>query len=119
VTEIGLERFMDITGWNSTVRPNNSSDLFIPEPGLMYPSTTGFNASLKFVLDDGFTVTIPNHELQHPLRGLDSAGNVALQPNITEVNVYNMPLVTWVLGKVFLSQVRIANPHYSVLHYTC
>jgi hypothetical protein len=110
---------MDITGWNSSTSPDNSSDLFLPEPGLMYPSITGFNASLKFVLDDGFTVTIPNYELQHPLRGLDRAGNVALQPNITEVNVYNMPFVTWVLGKVFLSQVRIANPHYSVWQYTC
>jgi hypothetical protein len=28
-----------------------------------------------------------------------------LQPNITEVNIYNEPLGAWVLGKVFLSQV--------------
>jgi hypothetical protein len=71
----------------------------------MYPSAAGFNGSLKFTFDDGFTVSVPNHELQRPLRGLDKQGNVALQPNITEVTIYKDSLAAWVLGKVFLSQV--------------
>jgi hypothetical protein len=53
-------------------------------------------------------VEIPNSELQHPLRGLDEGGDYALQSNVTEVNIYSEPLKAWVLGKVFLSQVRDA-----------
>jgi len=93
-----------MTGWSPSTS-YNSSGLFLPEPGLIYPSTVGFNGSLKFTFYDGFTVTVPNSELQHPLRGLDKQGNVALQPNITEVNIYKDSLAAWVLGKVFLSQV--------------
>jgi hypothetical protein len=96
---------MSVTGW-SPIPDNNTNNLFIPEPGLIYPSSTGFNGSLRFTLDDGFTVEIPNSELQHPLRGLDKNGDYVLQPNVTEVNVYSEALNAWVLGKVFLSQVN-------------
>lgn len=77
-TEIGLERFMSVTAWSKMIGYNPNS-LFLPEPGLTYPSSIGFNGSLKFTLDDGFTVEIPNSELQHPLRGLDEGGDYALQ----------------------------------------
>lgn len=52
-------------------------------------------------------VDIPNHELQHPLRGIDPSGNPALQPDITELNIYGDPLEAWVLSKAFLSRVSI------------
>jgi hypothetical protein len=113
--EIGIERFMGVTSWTSMTN-YNTNNLFLPEPGLVYPSTTGFNGSLKFILDDGFTVEIPNSELQHPLRGLDQNGDYALQPNITEVNIYKEPLKAWVLGKVFLSQVA-GNPKFDSSPY--
>jgi hypothetical protein len=71
----------------------------------MYPSKVGFNGSLRYVLEKGFTVNIPNSELQHPLRGLDMNGSHVLQPDVTEVNIYGEPLGAWVLGKVFLSRV--------------
>ncbi|KAF2827959.1 hypothetical protein CC86DRAFT_404991 [Ophiobolus disseminans] len=107
LSELGLAGFTDVTGWSPNINyaPN---DLFLPEPGLMYPSTASFNGSLKFVFDDGFTVIIPNSELQRPLRGLDKQGSVALHPNITEVNVYNDSFAAWVLERVFLSQVYLA-----------
>jgi hypothetical protein len=96
--------FKQVTGWSEGTSAG-SNGLYLPEPGLKYPATSGFNGSLKYVLSDGFTVEIPNSELQHPLRGLDKNGKYTLQPNITEVNVYEQPLGAWVLGKVFLSRV--------------
>lgn len=101
--EIGLSQFKQLTGWSKTMY--NSDALYVPEPGLMYPSTTGFNGSLKFVLNNGLTVVIPNSELQQPLRGLDNNGGYAVQSNVTEVKIYSEPLDAWVLGKVFLSRV--------------
>lgn len=101
---MGLSTFKEVTGWSANTT-YDSQDLYIPEPGLIYPSTTGFNGSLKFFLSGGFTVEIPNSELQHPLRGLDKNGNYALNTSYTQVNMYEEPLAPWVLGKVFLSQV--------------
>ncbi|KAF1851418.1 uncharacterized protein K460DRAFT_329459 [Cucurbitaria berberidis CBS 394.84] len=107
LSETGLARFKQVTGWDpkTAYDPNN---LFVPEPGLIFPSTTGFNGSLKYFLNNGLTVEIPNSELQHPLRGLDRTGDHVLQPNVTEVNIYKEPLGAWVLGKVFLSRVYLA-----------
>ena len=101
--ESGLSQFKQLTGWSKNIY--NSDALYVPEPGLMYPSTTGFNGSLKFILNNGLTVEIPNSELQQPLRGLDKNGGYAVQSNITEVKIYSEPLDAWVLGKVFLSRV--------------
>ena len=101
--ESGLSQFKQLTGWSKTIY--NSDALYVPEPGLMYPSITGFNGSLKFFLDNGLTVIIPNSELQQPLRGLDKNGSYAVQSNVTQVKVYGEPLDAWVLGKVFLSRV--------------
>ena len=97
--------FKQLTGWSETLY--DSDALYVPEPGLLYPSTTGFNGSLKFFLDDGLTVVIPNSELQQPLRGLDKNGGYATQSNVTQVKIYENPLDAWVLGKVFLSRVSI------------
>jgi hypothetical protein len=78
------------------------------EPGLYYPQTKGFNGSLIIKLSSGFEVEIPNYELAHPLRGIDTNGVRVLQPNITEVNIFseNAPLDTATIGKVYLSQVN-------------
>jgi hypothetical protein len=80
------------------------------EPGLTYPSSVGFNGSLKFTLDNDFVVTIPNEELVHPLRGIDSTGAVAVMSNVTEANIFHQValLDTAVLGKAFLSKVYLA-----------
>lgn len=107
-TESGLSQFKQLTGWSNT--RYNSDALYVPEPGLMYPSTTGFNGSLKFFLDNGLTVLIPNSELQQPLRGLDKNGSYAVQSNVTQVKIYGEPLDAWVLGKVFLSRVSRFQP---------
>lgn len=102
--------FQRNTGWtNSTT--NRDADLLVPEPGLLYPTTTGFNASLLITLNNGFEVEIPNHELQHPLRGIAPNGSRVLgDRNITEVNIYHRPapLEAAVLGKVFLTRVYLA-----------
>jgi hypothetical protein len=103
---VGLESFQRATSW-SALTTYDADELFVAEPGLMYPSKTGFNGSLRYVLENGFTVEIPNSELQHPLRGLDGNGSHLLQPNVTEVNIYGEPLGAWVLGKMFLSRVRL------------
>jgi hypothetical protein len=101
--ESGLSQFKQLTGWSKILY--DSDALYVPEPGLMYPSTTGFNGSLKFFLNNGLTVEIPNSELQQPLRGLDRNGGYAVQSNVTQVKIYSEPLDAWVLGKVFLSRV--------------
>jgi hypothetical protein len=107
---VGLESFQRATSWSALTK-YDADELFVAEPGLMYPSKTGFNGSLRYVLENGFTVEIPNSELQHPLRGLDGNGSHLLEPNVTEVNIYGEPLGAWVLGKVFLSRVRLRQ-HY-------
>jgi hypothetical protein len=104
--------FKQLTGWSETLY--DSDALYVPEPGLLYPSTTGFNGSLKFFLDDGLTVVIPNSELQQPLRGLDKNGGYATQSNVTQVKIYENPLDAWVLGKVFLSRVSITTNYLSL-----
>lgn len=95
----------------------------MPEPGLLYPSTTGFNGSLLITLNNGFEVEIPNDELQHPLRGIAPNGTRVLgDRNTTEVNIYwtAAPLQAAVLAKVFLSQVGIiAKKEAGVLVMEC
>lgn len=86
-------------------------ELYVTEPGLLYPSSTGFNGSLLISLNNDLEVEIPNAELQHPLRGIAANGTRVLNDNnITEVNVYfnSAPLQAAVLGKVFLSQVKLS-----------
>ncbi|KAJ9644545.1 hypothetical protein H2201_000319 [Coniosporium apollinis] len=103
-----LDDFRQNTDWsNDTVVPN---DLYVVEPGLLYPSNVGFDGSLVFSLEDGWDVEVPNEELQHPLRGLDADGQMQLRNNTTEVNIFAEPalLDKAVLGKAFLSQVYLA-----------
>lgn len=110
-----LQQFQTITGWTErTVAPPN---LYIIEPGLLYPSNAGFNGSLMVTLNNGCEVEIPNYELRHPLRGIAENGSRVLSDNITEVNVYNTraPLHTAVSGKVFLSRVSHP-PRYVFSH---
>jgi hypothetical protein len=83
------------------------------EPGIAYHnypnSTFNFNASLIITLNNGFQVQIPNYELVHPLRGLASNGSRVLNTSFMEVQVYSeaVALGASVLGKAFLSQVRL------------
>ncbi|CAO2657867.1 Nn.00g071270.m01.CDS01 [Neocucurbitaria sp. VM-36] len=107
LSESGLALFKQFTDWDAKTA-YDSKDFYVPEPGLLYPSATGFNGSLRYSLSNGLTVDIPNSELQHPLRGLDQNGDFALQPNVTQLNVYGEALGAWVLGKVFLSQIYLA-----------
>ena len=93
----------------------NSSEFYVVEPGLTYPSSVGFNGSLKFTLDYDFVVEIPNEELVHPLRGIARDGSLAVMPNVTELNVFHEPalLNTAVLGRAFLSKVYLATEYRS------
>lgn len=102
-----LQLFKEHTGWKAATTVD--SDLLVTEPGLLYPTSVGFNGSLIFLLNNGLEVEIPNDELQHPVRGIDVNGTRILQENITEVNIYSQPapLAMSVLGKAFLSQVSL------------
>lgn len=101
-----LQIFQRETGYNSNTK--SDPNILHSEPGLYYPHTNHFNGSLIFKLNDGLEVEIPNEELSNPLRGLDSNGEIALQPNITEVNIFRQEVTTGAaatLGRIFLSQV--------------
>src|SRR4051812_24904741 len=97
-----LDLFKQHTEWKSET--TGDPELLVTEPGLLYPSSTGFNGSLLVLLNNDLEVEIPNDELQHPLRGIAANGTRVLNDNITEVNVYrdSAPLQAAVLGKVFL-----------------
>ncbi|KAF7510332.1 hypothetical protein GJ744_006828 [Endocarpon pusillum] len=103
-----FDLFKQHTQWTSDT--TGDPELLVTEPGLFYPSSTGFNGSLLISLNNDFEVEIPNAELQHPLRGIAANGTRVLNNNITEANVYfnSAPLQAVVLGKAFLSQVYLA-----------
>lgn len=74
----------------------------------MYPSSSrNFNATLRFVIDNGLTVDIPYYELERPLRVLDTDGTPSLDTNYHELQIFSSaaPEAGPVLGKAFLSQV--------------
>lgn len=83
------------------------------EPGLVYPSSIkDLNVTLRITITDlsggqPQTVEIPFHELQRPLRGLDSKGVVVSDNNYTEIQIYKDGTANnaAVLGRAFLSQV--------------
>jgi hypothetical protein len=79
------------------------------EPGLVYPrsAAAAFNGSMRITLKGGLVVDIPVHEMQRPLRGLNSDGKPVLDPELTELQIYGReaPVFAPVLGKAFLSQV--------------
>lgn len=84
------------------------TDLYVVEPGLLYPENVGFDGSLVFSLEKGLEVEIPNEEMQHSLRGLDTNGQMQLSNGTIEVNIFTerVLLNKAVLAKAFLSQVR-------------
>jgi len=104
-----LESFVQETHFENNSNPD-PSDFLVVEPGLAYPSSVGFNGSLKFTLDYDFVVEIPNEELVHPLRGINRNGTLAVMPNVTEVNIFYQDalLDTAVLGRAFLSKVYLS-----------
>ncbi|KAK4652735.1 hypothetical protein QC762_500605 [Podospora pseudocomata] len=80
------------------------------EPGLVYRRSSGeFNAALRFTINDKMTVEVPFHELQRPLRGLDSNGAAVLNTSYNELQIFGDPAPgnAPVLGKAFLSQVYL------------
>jgi hypothetical protein len=102
-----LDQFQLVTGWHND--PSLVSDqLYIVEPGLctVYHNSS-FNGTLIFSLGNGPVVEIPTKELAGPVRGIDPSGKRVLQPNITNINIFDKsaPEGTAVLGKVFLSRV--------------
>jgi hypothetical protein len=103
-----LLAFTEATGFVNDTLPD-PTEFYIVEPGLTYPSFSGFSGSLKFTLDNDFVVEIPNEELVHPLRGIAPDGTKILMPNTTELNIFRYVafLDTAVLGKAFLSRVYV------------
>ncbi|KAL2122259.1 hypothetical protein VTJ04DRAFT_2714 [Mycothermus thermophilus] len=89
----------------------NYSHLFNLEEGLVFPSKIDLNMTMEITLENGFTVTIPSHELIRPLTGLGREGNedgkLITDPNYKQITIYrDSPLGdSVVLGRVFLSQV--------------
>jgi hypothetical protein len=105
------DTFIQATKTNTSVfvDPSAYSPLFNLEPGLVYPSSIGgFNASFLFTLDSGLTIEIPQHELERPLRVLDTDGSRVLEPAYNELQIFGTaaPEDGPVVGKGFLSQVR-------------
>ncbi|KAE9381151.1 hypothetical protein N431DRAFT_476046 [Stipitochalara longipes BDJ] len=96
------------TSWSADTETD--PNLFVVEPGLLYPQSMGFNGSLIIKLE-GYDneVEIPNYELSQPLRGLAANGTQVLNTNLTELKIFHeAPLLnTAVLGKIFLSQVYL------------
>ena len=88
-------------------------DIYIPEPGLIYPTTNltaAFNGSLVIMLaESNFTVEIPLEELVNPVRGVARDGTRVVNANFTELAVYQDPAPedAAVLGKVFLSRAYL------------
>ncbi|KAL2136888.1 hypothetical protein VTI74DRAFT_614 [Chaetomium olivicolor] len=107
------EFFKARTGYSGTPVPTSDyqDKLANLEPGLVYPrsAASAFNGSMRLTLKDGFTVDIPVHEMQRPLRGLDSNGQVVVDNDYTEIQIYGKeaPGLAPVLGKTFLSQVYL------------
>lgn len=101
-----FDRFTDTVGW-AYEELNAIDELYIVEPGLLFPSEDAFSGSLVIRLDDGFTIEIPPEEMSHPLRGIDRTGKRVLQSNLTETAVFRSTdvLGRMAFGKVFLSQV--------------
>ncbi|KAK4182894.1 hypothetical protein QBC35DRAFT_139597 [Podospora australis] len=86
-----------------------SNELANLEPGLVYPASVDFNATLRFTINDNMTIDVPHYEFQRPLRGLDQNGTMVLDPKFHELQIYGdpAPLNAPVLGKAFLSQVYL------------
>ncbi|PVF91007.1 hypothetical protein CPB86DRAFT_820853 [Serendipita vermifera] len=103
-----LEAFAQATNFVNDSLPD-SSQFLVVEPGLTYPSSVGFNGSLKFTIDYDFVVEIPNEELAHPLQGISPSGERVVMSNTTEVNIFRKVafLDTAVLGRAFLSSVYL------------
>ncbi|KAB5583461.1 hypothetical protein GE09DRAFT_1247859 [Coniochaeta sp. 2T2.1] len=93
--------------------PGQLSEIYIPEPGLIYPTTNltrSFNASLVIMLaKNNFTVEIPLEELVNPVRGIARDGTRVVNGNFTELAVYQDPAPedAAVLGRVFLSRAYL------------
>ena len=69
-----------------------------------------FNGIMTVTLKGGMKVEIPTHELWRPLRGLDPDGNFILHGSHNELQIYGNSTALGdapILGKAFLSQVRI------------
>ncbi|KAL1838435.1 hypothetical protein VTJ49DRAFT_2658 [Mycothermus thermophilus] len=81
--------------------------LFNVEEGLVYSATTNLSMTMTITLDNGFTVTIPSHELIRPLTGLSrDDGKLMTDPDYNEIAIFrDDPLENRaVFGRVFLSQ---------------
>jgi len=94
----------------SFVEPSEySSRLFNLEPGLVYrKDPTPFNTTLKFTINYNQTVIVPFFEMERSLRGLDPDGEVIVDEDYNELQIFGSPAQgdAAVLGKVFLSQVQ-------------
>jgi hypothetical protein len=102
-----------MANWSGgTVEPAKYSEKLVNlEPGLVYPKeAVPFNGSMRITIGDDLTVEIPFYELWRPLRGLDKTGDVVLDNDFNELQVYGSAAAgdAGVLGKAFLSQVSMA-----------
>jgi hypothetical protein len=94
----------------------------VPEKGLAYPRnvTAGLGVSFVITLDDGqdgFTIEIPNHEIQRDLRGISQTGEPVANSSFSELQVFAEDALadTAVLSTAFLSQVsNITSPSPTV-----
>ncbi|KAF2742343.1 hypothetical protein M011DRAFT_481739 [Sporormia fimetaria CBS 119925] len=106
------DRFIEYTGWGECCRDvKPDKDLYVVEPGFLFPNNLAFNGSLVIRLAGGMVVEIPPEEMSRPLRGINPSGKRVLQENITEVAVFSedtdAPLNKMALGRSFLSQVYL------------
>jgi hypothetical protein len=98
-----LDNFRDATGYDYA-KPLDP-EFFSVEPGLIRSQPYGF--SLIITLKGGYTVEIPNEELEQSRRVINRTGQI-VTTNITEARVFNRTVLDrMVLSKAFLSRVRL------------
>lgn len=94
-----------LDGWISS---DDLPNLKVNEPGWVFPAGKVEKFSLDISLGNGFQISIPTEEIQHPLRGINPNGTWETMRNYTELNIFQEAAVrnTMVFGKAFLSRVR-------------
>ncbi len=117
-----LLNWKQLTGFDDSLlgvyAPNNTQNLTFTEYGLPYNASRVAPWSLTVALDNGYTTTLPPHELQAPMRGWNRLGERAVVPGVVQVAILDTPTGRGeipTLGKIFLSQV--SRPMFAFMPY--
>lgn len=85
-------------------------NLSFTELGLPYAAGKTQDWSLTITLDNGYSTTLPHHEMQRPLMGWNAIGEKEVVENVTNLAILNAPTGEGevpTLGRIFLSRVGL------------